>query len=62
MVGDCFSDWTPVTSGILKGSILGNLLFVISINTLDMQVGVRIITFIDGIEIGDIPDCEEGYS
>lgn len=34
VVGRCYSDWRPVTSSILQGSVIGHFMFLI-LNDLD---------------------------
>ncbi|XP_059843914.1 P-selectin glycoprotein ligand 1 isoform X2 [Hypanus sabinus] len=61
VVEDCFSEWRSVTSGMLQGSELGPLLFVIYINDLDDNVVNWISKFADDTKIGGVVDSEEGF-
>ena len=46
-----FSGWRKVISGVLQGSVLGTLLFVIYINGIDESVACRILKFADDTKI-----------
>ena len=46
-----FSEWIEVLSGVLQGSILGPLLFLIFINDLESGVVSHILKFADDVKI-----------
>ena len=56
------SDWLPVVSGVLQGSILGPLLFVLYINDLPSVAQTTIALFADDakcyIDVNSTSDCE----
>jgi len=51
ILNECFSQWTGAMSGVLQGSVLGPLLFVIYINDIDGCVAGRILKFADDTKI-----------
>jgi len=58
-VNGAISDWWPVTSGILQGSILCPILFIILIS--DTDVGVEwIFKVLDDAKMGGAVDSTEG--
>lgn len=54
------SCFTPATSGVPKGSILGQILFSILINGLDSGIECTIIKFADDTKLSSADDMVEG--
>ena len=53
MVNGTASEWRPVTSGILQGSVLGPGLFVVCINDLPKNVTSVVRLFADDTKVSD---------
>ena len=50
-INPSYSNWTPVTSGIPYGSVLGPLLFLIYINDLDTNIVSKMSKFADDTKL-----------
>ena len=53
------SDWAPVEAGVPQGSILGPLLFLISINDIAQRTGCSIRLFADDTSLYIIVECPD---
>ena len=62
VVNGCSSDWSPVSSGVPQGSILGPLLFLLYVNDIGAHLRSQIRLFADDCtifrEIAGREDCE----
>lgn len=51
-INDCYSEFTPITSGILQGSCAGPVLFLLFINDLpDILENVKVAMFADDVKL-----------
>ena len=62
VINGCFSEWSPVLSGVPQGSILGPLLFILYINDLPSVVSPTMKIFADDVAmyypVNSASDCK----
>ena len=51
MLNGCKSEWKQVISGVPQGSVLGPLLFMIFVNTIEEGIDSKVLKFADDVKV-----------